>query len=48
MEIAINNLRPLPSGGQIFTDDKAPIEWITNQMVLNSILAEPVSVLEGK
>ena len=34
-------LRPLPNGGQIFTDDKAPIEWLTNQMVLNSILSAP-------
>jgi spermidine synthase len=41
MRTTIYNLRSLPSGGQIFTDDKAPIEWLTNQMVLNSILAEP-------
>ncbi|MGB2965656.1 MAG: fused MFS/spermidine synthase [Anaerolineales bacterium] len=48
MQIALDNLRQLPSGGQVFTDDRAPIEWITNQMVLNSILTGPVNVLEGK
>ena len=41
IEIALRNQRPLPEGGQIFTDDKAPIEQITNQMVLNSILTDP-------
>ena len=41
MRTTIFSLRPLPKGGQVFTDDKAPIEWLTNQMVLNSILADP-------
>ncbi len=41
IEIALRNQRPLPEGGQVFTDDKAPIEQITNQMVLNSILTDP-------
>lgn len=41
IQIALNNHRQLPEGGQIFTDDRAPIEQITNQMVLNSILTEP-------
>jgi hypothetical protein len=40
MRITIFRLRPIPTGGQVFTDDKAPIEWLTNQMVLNSILAD--------
>ena len=48
MQLALDNLRPLPSGGQVFTDDKAPIEWITNLMVLNNVLAGPVNLLEGK
>ncbi len=42
IRIAINNRRPLPTGGLIFTDDKAPIERITNQMVLNSIFTDPL------
>ena len=46
MNVAIQNLRSLPQGGQVFTDDKAPIELITNQMVLNSIFVGPVLVWE--
>lgn len=41
IQVALENRRPLPEGGLVFTDDKAPIEQITNQMVLNSILYEP-------
>jgi hypothetical protein len=41
MRITLFTLRELPLGGQVFTDDKAPIEWLTNQMVLNSILSDP-------
>ena len=35
------HLRPLPEGGVVFTDNKAPIEWITNQMVLGFLLSDP-------
>ena len=42
VRIALANRRQLPTGGMIFTDDRAPIEWITNQMVLNNILNDPV------
>ena len=48
IKIALRNMRPLPEGGQVFTDNKAPIEWITNQMVLNNIFSTPVNILEGK
>ncbi len=41
IRVALDNHRPLPEGGMVFTDDKAPIEQITNQMVLNSILTDP-------
>jgi len=41
IKVALENHRPLPEGGQVFTDDQAPIEQITNQMVLNSILQDP-------
>ena len=46
MNVAIQNIRSLPRGGQVFTDDKAPIELITNQMVLNNIFGGPVLVWE--
>jgi spermidine synthase len=41
IKVALDNRRPLPEGGMIFTDDKAPIEQITNRMVLNSIMKDP-------
>lgn len=39
LELAIANLRPVSQEGRVFTDDKAPIEWITNNMVLEYVLA---------
>jgi len=33
-----SNLQPLPNGTMVFTDDLAPIEWITNNMVLNYLV----------
>jgi len=48
MRIALENLRQLPEDGQVFTDNKAPIEWITNQMVLNNVLSGSELIGEGK
>ncbi len=48
MRIALENLRELPEDGQVFTDNKAPIEWITNQMVLNNVLSGSELIGEGK
>jgi spermidine synthase len=39
LDSAVQNLRPLPEGRVVFTDDRAPVEWITNNMVLNYILS---------
>lgn len=39
-------LQPAPSGGVIFTDDKAPIEQMTNSMVLNFLLSGQVEKLQ--
>jgi predicted membrane-bound spermidine synthase len=33
------NLRPTPQGGVVFTDDRAPIEQITNSMTLRFLLS---------
>lgn len=38
MERVVLNLRPTPESQVVYTDDRAPIEWITNSMVLNYIL----------
>ena len=42
VDVALQNMRPLPTGGMVFTDNQAPIEWITNNMVLNFILSDQV------
>ena len=34
----VANLKPLPETSVVFTDDKAPIEWMTNNMVVNYLL----------
>ncbi len=35
IQLAIANLQPSPERGTVFTDDHAPIEWLTNNMVLS-------------
>ena len=37
---------PRRSGGQVFTDDLAPIEWITNSMIVNFFLSGEVEKLQ--
>jgi spermidine synthase len=39
LERTIQNLQPTPTGGTAFTDDKAPIELITNDMVIQFVLS---------
>jgi len=39
-------MQPAPTGGVIFTDDKAPIEQLTNSMVLNFLLSGQVEKLQ--
>jgi spermidine synthase len=33
------NIQPSPQPGQVFTDDHAPIEWMTNNLVLNFLFS---------
>jgi predicted membrane-bound spermidine synthase len=42
----IENQRNLPAEGQIFTDNHAPIEWITNRMVLNFLLFDDLELIK--
>ncbi|HPC05247.1 MAG TPA: hypothetical protein PLI60_00875, partial [Anaerolineaceae bacterium] len=44
--VAVANLQPAPEPGQVFTDDKAPIEWITNNMVLHFLSTSSLEGLE--
>ena len=46
MNAAITNLAAPPSATMVFTDDKAPVEWITNTMVLNFMLSEDMEMLK--
>jgi spermidine synthase len=46
MTTVVNFLQPQPVSGQVFTDDIAPIEWITNSMVVNYILSGSVETLK--
>ena len=43
---ALANLQPTPQDGTVFTDDLAPIEWITNSMVLDFFLSGEVEQLQ--
>lgn len=40
------NLRPTPESQTVFTDDLAPIEWITNNMVLYYVLFGDLEVVQ--
>jgi spermidine synthase len=46
MQIVVANLQPLPDVETVYTDDWAPIEWITNNMVLNYVLFGDMEVLQ--
>lgn len=45
LETAVLNLRPVATVERVFTDDWSPIEWITNQMVLNYVLSGEIEEL---
>ena len=38
MNMAIDNARPTPPVSVVYTDDWAPIEWVTNSMVVSYVL----------
>lgn len=40
------SLQPAPFGGTVYTDDRSPIEWVTNSLVLNFILTGGVEELK--
>jgi predicted membrane-bound spermidine synthase len=45
-QVAFTNLQPEPSGGEVYTDDRSPIEWVTNSLVINFILGGGVGTLQ--
>lgn len=40
-----SNLQPPPAETMVFTDDRAPIEWLTNNLILNFLLESGVEVI---
>ena len=46
MRIAVANLQPPPSLTQVFTDDLAPVEWVTNRMILDFLVSGDVEKLQ--
>lgn len=46
VQVAVANLQPPPTRGTVFTDDRAPIEWITNNMIVNFFLSGEVETLK--
>jgi spermidine synthase len=47
LEWTIQNLQPTPEGGTPFTDDRAPIELLTNAMVIQFVLSGRLPQLAG-
>jgi spermidine synthase len=46
IETTYLNLQPPPAKGIVLTDDKAPIEWITNAMIINLFFSEDLKYLQ--
>lgn len=47
LERLVSNQQPTPDSQVVFTDDFAPIEWITNNMVLSYVMFGDMDVLGG-
>lgn len=46
VQTAFLNQQPAPDSTIVFTDDKAPVEWITNAMVLHFIFSEDAQSMQ--
>jgi len=48
MKSAIDNLQSPPpiDPGMVFTDDRSPIEWLTNKMVVSFVLSDQMESLK--
>jgi hypothetical protein len=45
-QVAFENLQAEPSGGEVYTDDRSPVEWVTNSLVINFILSGGVETIQ--
>lgn len=46
MQTTLANMKAPPSGGEVLTDDKAPVEWITSTMILDFFLSGDVEKMQ--
>ena len=46
MQLTLANLQPAPQHTTVFTDDLSPIEWMTNNLILNFMLHGDMSTLK--
>ena len=46
LETAILNIQSEPQDGTLFTDDKAPVEWITNAMIMDVFRSDQIEALQ--
>jgi spermidine synthase len=46
MQIALTNMQPDPPPGEVFTDDLAPVEWITNTMILDFLFTGDMEMIQ--
>ncbi len=46
VQTAIDNLQPTPTSGEVFSDDRAAIEWITNNMIIRFFLTGETETLQ--
>jgi len=44
-QVAFSSLQPDSSGGTVYTDDRSPVEWVTNSLIINFILGGGVNEL---
>jgi predicted membrane-bound spermidine synthase len=46
LQRTVTSLQPTPGKAQVFTDDIAPVEWLTNAMVLNFFFSGQMETLQ--
>jgi spermidine synthase len=46
MSLMLENLQPNPQSTVVFTDDRSPVEWITNTMIINFLLEGEIENLQ--
>lgn len=46
LSTTLSNLQPAPASGLIFTDDHAPVEWLTTRMLLDFVFAGKTKELQ--